>query len=70
MFINVLKKKRWYKELELSRVGDYNPEMIAIYEAPGALKSKTHVTYRYQINRQLPLKRYMKKRTDNLHGNQ
>ena len=47
----VFKKKPWYKELELSWVGDFNPKMIAIYEALGARKAKTHVTYRYLINR-------------------
>ncbi len=47
---NVFIKKPWYKELELSWVGDYNPRMIAIYEAVGARKAKTHITYRYLIN--------------------
>ena len=47
---NVFKKKPWYKELELSWVGDFNPKMIAIYEALGAKKAKTHFTYRYLIN--------------------
>jgi hypothetical protein len=43
----VFDKKPWYKELELSWVGDYNPRMIAIYEAIGARKAKTHITYRF-----------------------
>lgn len=55
---NVLKRKRWYNELELSWVGDYNPKMIAIYEALGAHKVKKHVTYRYVINTDLPFVRY------------
>jgi hypothetical protein len=46
----VFDKKAWYKELELSWVGDYNPRMIAIYEAIGASKAKTHITYRLMIN--------------------
>jgi GNAT superfamily N-acetyltransferase len=54
----VFKKKPWFKELELSWVGDYNPKMIAIYEALGAKKAKTHFTYRYFINKELPFKRY------------
>jgi GNAT superfamily N-acetyltransferase len=54
----VFKKKPWFKELELSWVGDYNPKMIAIYEALGAKKVKTHVTYRYFINDKLPFKRF------------
>ncbi|MCD4770113.1 MAG: GNAT family N-acetyltransferase, partial [Bacteroidales bacterium] len=32
---HVFRKKRFYKELELSWVGDYNPKMMAIYEAIG-----------------------------------
>jgi hypothetical protein len=54
----VLKKKPWFKELELSWVGDFNPKMIAIYEALGAEKAKTHITYRYFINKKLPFVRY------------
>ena len=55
---NVFKKKPWFKELELSWVGDFNPKMIAIYEAIGAKKVKTHITYRYFINNKLPFKKY------------
>ncbi len=54
----VFKRKRWYKELELSWVGDFNPRMIAIYEALGAKKAKTHYTYRYMINKDLPFLKY------------
>jgi GNAT superfamily N-acetyltransferase len=54
----VLKKKPWFKELELSWVGDFNPKMISIYEALGAKKVKTHITYRYLINNKLPFVRY------------
>jgi hypothetical protein len=49
----VFRKKPWFKELELSWVGDYNPKMIAIYEALGTKKAKTHITYRYMINPKL-----------------
>jgi hypothetical protein len=52
------KKKPWFKELELSWVGDFNPKMIAIYEALGAKKVKTHITYRYLINKELHYKKY------------
>jgi hypothetical protein len=54
----VFKKKPWFKELELSWVGDYNPKMIAIYEALGAVKAKTHITYRYLINDKLKFSRF------------
>ena len=55
----VFKKKKWIREMELSWVGDYNPKMIAIYEALGAKKAKVHVTWRYMINKDLKFKRYM-----------
>ncbi|MFZ0473256.1 MAG: hypothetical protein WAL94_11625 [Bacteroidales bacterium] len=54
----VFRRKRFYKELELSWVGDFNPKMIAIYEALGASKAKTHLTFRYMINDKLPFKTY------------
>jgi hypothetical protein len=54
----VFKKKPWFKVLELSWVGDFNPKMIAIYEALGAKKAKTHITYRYFINNKLTFTRY------------
>lgn len=59
------KKKPWFKELELSWVGDYNPKMIAIYEALGAKKAKTHITYRYFINKNLSFIRYKDEMTEN-----
>ncbi len=54
----VFKRKKWLKEMELSWVGDYNPKMLAIYEALGAKRAKTHVTYRYMINDKLKFTRY------------
>jgi GNAT superfamily N-acetyltransferase len=59
------KKKPWFKELELSWVGDYNPKMIAIYEALGAKKVKTHITYRYMINNNLTFIRYKDEMSEN-----
>jgi hypothetical protein len=64
------KKKPWFKELELSWVGDYNPKMIAIYEAIDAKKAKTHVTYRYMINSKLPFIRYKDEMADKQHYKQ
>jgi hypothetical protein len=61
IFLNlydVFKKKPWLKELELSWVGDFNKRMIAIWEALGAKKVKTHYTYRYLINKKLPFLTY------------
>jgi hypothetical protein len=60
----VFKKKPWFKELELSWVGDYNPRMLAIYEALGATKAKTHITFRYMINPKLPFGRFKDERSD------
>lgn len=54
----VFENKPWLKELELSWVGDYNPKMLAIYEALGATLAKTHLTYRYMINKDLNFIRY------------
>src|SRR5512133_1454758 len=54
----VFVRKPWYKELELSWVGDFNNRMIAIYEALGSKKAKTHITYRYMINKNLQFVRY------------
>ncbi len=53
-----LEHKPWYTEMELSWVGDFNSKMIAIYEAIGAKKAKTHVTYRYIIDKSVKFKRY------------
>lgn len=64
---NVFSRKRWYKELELSWVGDFNPKMIAIYEALGATRAKMHFTYRYLINKDLPFVRYKEEITEKLH---
>ena len=49
----IMKKKthRHYKEIELSWAGDFNPKIIAIYEATGAQKAKTHYTMRYMFDR-------------------
>jgi hypothetical protein len=64
---NVFKKKPWFKELELSWVGDFNPKMIAIYEAIEAKKAKTHITYRYFINNKLPFVRYKDEMAEKQH---
>ena len=63
----VFRRKRWYTELELSWVGDFNPRMIAIYEALGAKKAKTHYTYRYMIDKSLPFITYKKEMYEKHH---
>ncbi|HYQ56469.1 MAG TPA: GNAT family N-acetyltransferase, partial [Draconibacterium sp.] len=49
----IMKKKshRHYSEIELSWAGDFNPKIIAIYEATGAKRAKTHYTMRYMFDR-------------------
>jgi hypothetical protein len=61
---NTFKKKPWYKELELSWVGDYNPKMMAIYQALEAKKAKIHITYRYLLNPDLHFTRFKDEMTD------
>ena len=53
----VLLKKDWYNEMELSWVGDFNPKMISIFEAVGGRRAKTHLTLRYLFDRQKDFKR-------------
>jgi GNAT superfamily N-acetyltransferase len=62
---HVFRKKRFYKELELSWVGDFNPKMISIYEALGGVKAKTHMTMRYMIDDALPFKMYKDEMEEN-----
>ncbi len=54
----VFADKPWYREIELSWVGDYNPRMMASNEALGGIKMKTHCTYRYLIDSNLPFLRF------------
>jgi hypothetical protein len=42
----VMKRKPWYTELELSWVGDFNPKMRALHESVGGKFGKKHITYR------------------------
>lgn len=53
----LMKKKPQYKEVELSWAGDFNPKILAVYEATGAKKAKTHYTMRYLFDRNIPFKR-------------
>ena len=43
----VMLGKPWYKEMELSWVGDFNPKMISLFKAVGANHEITHHTMRY-----------------------
>lgn len=54
----VFRKKLYYKELELSWVGDFNPKMISLYKALGATQAKMHITYRYLFDEKAVFIRY------------
>ncbi|MFV0522319.1 MAG: GNAT family N-acetyltransferase [Mangrovibacterium sp.] len=47
---NVLREKKWYNEMELSWVGDFNPKMIALFEAVGGVRDRKHKTLRYMFD--------------------
>lgn len=53
----LMKHKPWYKEVELSWAGDFNPKIIALYESVGGKRMKTHHTCRYLFDRKKPFKR-------------
>ncbi len=53
----VMLKKPWYREMELSWVGDFNPKMIALFNSVGGRHVKTHETLRYLFDRNKPFER-------------
>lgn len=53
----VMLRKSWYKEMELSWVGDFNPKMISIFEAVGGKHMKTHFTLRFLFDPSKEFKR-------------
>jgi hypothetical protein len=53
----VMLKKMWYNEMELSWVGDFNPKMISIFKAVGGKHKKTHLTLRYLFDPNKEFKR-------------
>ena len=55
----VVDKKPYYRYFELSWVGDFNPKMMALYQATGASHTKTHHTYRFLFDQKKPYKRFM-----------
>jgi hypothetical protein len=54
---NVMKRKLWYNQVELSWVGDFNPKMVAIYISVGGIHTKTHYTMRYLFDRTIHFER-------------
>ena len=53
----VMYRKNWYKEMELSWAGDFNPKVVALYESVGGKHMKTHYTMRYLFDRTKPFER-------------
>lgn len=53
----VMKRKPWYREVELSWAGDFNPKMMAMYKSVGGVHAKTHYTMRYLFDRSKPFER-------------
>jgi len=60
----VMDHKPYYKQIELSWVGDFNPKMISLYKAVGAYHAKTHHTYRYLFNPETEFIRFMPEKVD------
>ena len=46
-----------YKELEFNWIGDFNPSMMHLLDQIGARIIKTHITYRYNFDREAPFER-------------
>jgi hypothetical protein len=53
----VMLRKPWYTEMEMSWVGDFNPKMNALFKSFGAERDITHQTMRYLFDREKPFKR-------------
>lgn len=53
----VMYRKNWYKEMELSWAGDFNPKIVALYKSVGGKHMKTHYTMRYLFDRTKPFQR-------------
>jgi hypothetical protein len=53
----VMLRKPWYKDMEMSWVGDFNPKMTALFKSFGAKQTLTHLTLRYLFDREKEFKR-------------
>ena len=53
----VLLREPWFKEMELSWVGDFNPKMMKLFNSVGGKYAKTHETLRYLFDRNKPFER-------------
>lgn len=48
----VMLRKKWYNDMEMSWVGDFNPKMNAMFKSFGATQTLTHNTMRYLFDRE------------------
>lgn len=53
----VMLRKPWYNDMEMSWIADFNPRMIAFFKSFGATKTLTHLTMRYMFDRDKEFKR-------------
>lgn len=53
----VMLRKPWYKEMEMSWVGDFNPKMNALFKSFGAKRTLTHLTMRYLFDQEKEFER-------------
>ncbi|HBB92493.1 MAG: hypothetical protein A2X22_08895 [Bacteroidetes bacterium GWF2_49_14] len=56
--VQVFKRKKQYREIEFSWVGDFNPKMRKIFISVGSVSAKHYITYRYLFDRNKEFKRY------------
>jgi len=53
----VMLRKSWYNEMEMSWVGDFNPKMNALFKSFGARHTRTHATMRFLFDPDREFKR-------------
>ena len=56
--VRVFEKKKHYREIEFSWVGDFNPKMRKIFLSVGSVSAKHYITYRYLFDCNAPFQRY------------
>lgn len=54
----VFERKKHYREIEFSWVGDFNPKMRKIFLSVGSVPAKHYITYRYLFDRNAPFRRF------------
>ena len=54
---SIVRDKTWWRDIELTWIGDFNPKMMRVAENLGSDIIKTHATYRYLFDRNMPFER-------------